>query len=223
LKKSPVFVTTYVYVTDVFLSLHTFRISGVFVRLIVQTCPVTVAVAVAVACEPFVNVAVAVAIFTVVALIAADLVSVWLAPGANGPQLPIEPKWSSVNVPEALSTLPLLLVTTYVYVTDVFLPLHTFVIFGVFVRLIVQLVTVSVPVQPGETHPLLSVTTAVYVPALAACALVIVIVAVAALKPPGPLQRMVYGAVPPEGFTVKLGELPAHTESVGGVTEQVGE
>jgi hypothetical protein len=47
------------------------------------------------------DVPLAVAMFTVVALIADALVNVWLAPGANGPHEPIEPKWSSLKEPEA--------------------------------------------------------------------------------------------------------------------------
>jgi hypothetical protein len=83
-----------VYVTVAFASLQTSRISGVFVRVIEQLCPVTVAVAVADTASVFVGPVVpdAVAILTVVALIAADFVNVALAPGANGPHDPIDPK-----------------------------------------------------------------------------------------------------------------------------------
>src|SRR5260221_315623 len=128
LKKRPVFFTTYVYVTTVFLSLQMFVTSGVFVKLIEQTCPVTVAVAVALTAlaPPGPVVPDAVPVLTVVALIAAAFVNVWLAPGASGPHVPMEPILSSVNEPDALKKSPVFF-TTYVYVTCVFPSLQIFV------------------------------------------------------------------------------------------------
>ena len=104
-KKSPEFVTTYVYVTDVLASLQTFVLSGVFVKLIEQLWPVTVAVAVALT-DFSSDVPLAVAMLVVVTLIADALVSVALAPGANGPHEPMAPKWSSLKEPEAAKKSP---------------------------------------------------------------------------------------------------------------------
>jgi hypothetical protein len=130
-------------------SLQTFVLFGVFVRLISQECPVTVAVAVAVtAFSP--DVPLAVAMFVVVELIAVALVSVALAPGANGPHEPIEPKWSSLKEPEEVKKSPVF-VTTYVYVTDVLALLQTFVLSGVFVKLIEQVWPVTVAVAVAVT------------------------------------------------------------------------
>ena len=98
------------YVTDVFELLQTSVLSGVLVRLIEQVWPVTVAVAVALT-DFAPDVPLAVAMFTVVALIVADLVNVWQAPAANGPHEPIEPKWSSLKVPEAAKKSPVLQTT----------------------------------------------------------------------------------------------------------------
>ena len=88
---------------------------GVLLRLVVQACPVTVALALALAWVLGVssNVPVAVPVLVTVPLTVATFVNVALAPGANGPKLPISPNWSSLTEPDTLKEL-LLFVTTYV-------------------------------------------------------------------------------------------------------------
>jgi hypothetical protein len=67
---------------------------GVFVKLIVHVCAVTVAFAVALTASLFVGPVepLAVPMFVVVAVITADFVSVAQALGANGPHEPIDPR-----------------------------------------------------------------------------------------------------------------------------------
>ena len=78
-------------------------------------------------------------------------------------------------------------------------------------------VAVQVLVQPNT-----SVTVAVYVPALAACALLIVIVAPVAVNQLGPVQVKVNGGACPVAEAVKVAVAPAHTVCVAGRIEQEG-